>query len=71
MDLESTVPTDVSFTRAEFDRPDFEHLLRLLFAEPAPEGDHTDEPPCGLNAAFERIDRHLAWFDEDAQAVVA
>ena len=50
---------------------DARRLLALLFApeaELAQEADHADPPMCGLNAAFDRIDRHLAWFDADARA---
>lgn len=54
-----------------------ENVARLLVLLFAPEGDaaqepeYTDEPTCGFEAACERFDRHLAWFEEDARAGVA
>lgn len=55
-----------TFTPEPIDDADLAWLLRALFAEPAPE--ENASPTCGLDAAFERADRHLAWFDADSRA---
>lgn len=50
---------------------DVRRLLELLFApevELPQETDPPAPPTCGLEAAFDRIDRHLAWFQADAEA---
>lgn len=50
---------------------DVRRLLELLFApevELPQELDLPTPPTCGLDAAFERADRHLAWFDADTRA---
>ena len=62
--------TNVTFTAEPTEDADRAYLLRTLFAEPAPEADHDDLPTCGLDAAFDRIDAHLAQFQADAEAQV-
>lgn len=64
----STSGVSADFTPAPIEEPDFNWLLRTLFAEPAPEA---EPPSCGFDAACERIDRHLAWFQADAEREVA
>lgn len=50
---------------------DVRRLLSWLFAPEADLPQETDQPEpsdCGFDAACERFDRHLAWFDRDARA---
>lgn len=71
MSVSSTSGVSADFTPAPIPDADLAYLLRLLFSEPAPEADHSAHPSCGLEAAFDRIDRHLAWFQADAEREVA
>lgn len=54
--------------------------LRAILFGPAPyadaddapdEVDHSGHPTCGLDAAMDRFERHLRWFEEDARAGAA
>lgn len=50
---------------------DVRRLLARLFAPEAELPQEADRPApstCGLDAAFDRIDAHLRWFEEDARA---
>lgn len=73
MSQSSTVGVSADFTSAPIPPENLARLRAILFG-PAPYADADDAPDdtpstCGLDAAFERIDRHLAWFDADARAL--
>ena len=66
--MSHSVPdVSVDFTPAPIADPDLAYLLRLLFAEPAPEADHTNHPTPGLDAAFDRVDAHLRQFEAEGR----
>ncbi len=63
-------PTTTHWDPRPLPPEDTRRLLAWLFAPESdlPQEPRQPEPPtCGLDAAFERIDRHLAWFDADAR----
>lgn len=68
MSVSPTPGVSASFIPAPVEDADLHWLLRALFAEPAPEA---EPPTCGLDAAFERAERHLAWFQGDVERGVA
>lgn len=71
MSVSPTPGVSASFTPVPVDDADMAYLLRLLFSEPAPDADLPASPSCGFDAACERTERHLMWFQADAERGVA
>ena len=68
MSHSSTVGVSADFTSAPLPPENLARLRALLFG-PDTDTDQTNEPACGFDAACERADRHLRWFDEDARTL--
>lgn len=77
MSHSSTVGVSADFTSAPIPPENLARLRAILFG-PAPyadtddapdEVDHSSHPTCGLDAAMDRFERHLRWFEEDARAL--
>jgi hypothetical protein len=66
----STFGDSTDFTPAPVEDAELHWLLRALFAESAPE---VEPPTCGFDAACERAERHLTWFErvDPAEGVAA
>jgi hypothetical protein len=69
----STVDVSADFQSAPLPPENLARLRALLFGPDSDADDRSDEPTCGFDAACERAERHLRWFERDArmQGVVA
>lgn len=65
-------PTTTHWKPRPLPSEDARRLLAWLFAPEADLPQEPDQPEpttCGFDAACERFDRHLAWFDADSREV--
>ncbi|GAA3020144.1 hypothetical protein [Microbacterium dextranolyticum] len=63
-----TFGVSADFTPAPLPPENLARLRALLFAPDSDTAADDDPPTCGLDAAFDRIDAHLAQFQADAEA---